>query len=116
MCFPSVGGNNVAEQLERINFLDKTKLEEETCLKCPFINVCVTCYAENYISRGSISRRDMGMCPYQKITFALLFKYEYYRILKLEEPQDNDIRKMMAIQKLAKEVEEIENWVTMKND
>jgi len=53
---------------------------------------------------------------FSKITFALLFKYEYYRILKLEEPQDNDIRKMMAIQKLAKEVEEIENWVTMKND
>ena len=55
-------------------------------MSCPFINICKTCYADNYIMRGSIYRRDMSLCDYQKIVFVVLFKYEYARIMKVKNP------------------------------
>lgn len=107
MCFPALAGPNGAEELSKIDFSNTDKLEEECCLNCPFINICPTCYAENYITRGNISRRDMALCSYQKIIIAVLFKYEYAKLMKVEKPKPDDIRKMMAIQKWYNEIEAI---------
>ena len=89
------------------------KLEEECCINCPFINICPTCYAENYITRGKISHRDMDLCSYQKIIIAILFKYEYARLMKTDNPSSEDINKMMAIQKWYDEIEAILNNIGM---
>ena len=105
MCFPSIGGEKKSEELLNIDFKEREKLEDEHCLHCPFINLCATCYAENYITRGSVSRRDLSLCKYQKLIFAALFKYEYARILQLTNPTSDDVRKMLAIQKWHKEIE-----------
>lgn len=106
MCFPSIGGENIAEEFNRIDF---EHLEEEPCCKnCPFINLCATCYAENYISRGSVTKRDMSLCNYQKVQFVASFLFEFKRILKLENPSNKDILKMEAIQEHLNTIKSIE--------
>ena len=109
MCFPVLAGEKISDELRKIDFTNIDGLEEECCLNCPFINICPTCYAENYITRGAVSRRDMTLCRYQKIIIAVLFKYEYARLIEKEAPTTSDIRKMMAIQKWHDEVESVVN-------
>ena len=107
MCFPSIGGEKIAEEFKKLDFTNLEELEEHPCKACTFLNLCITCYAENYITRGSLSRRDMSLCKYQKIVFAVLFNFEYNRILSLTNPSPNDVLKMMAIKKHYKEIENI---------
>lgn len=116
MCFPSACGNKISAELQRIDFTSPEILADGACKTCPFVNVCVTCYAENYISRGSSSSRDMDICSYQKVLIAAIFKYEYARILQGKDPTASDIQKMTAIQKWYKEVNEIERQLLAKNE
>lgn len=111
MFFPYVGGEKLSEELSKINLNKLEKTEEDCCMRCPFIKLCITCYAENYISRGSISRRDMSLCSYQKINLVALFKYEYVRILSLKNPSSNDVKKMLAIKKWYQEITAIERSI-----
>lgn len=114
MFFPSVGGRNLTDELSVIKLDELEKTEEDSCLKCPFIKLCVTCYAENYISRGSISQRDMSLCSYQQINIAVLFRFEYERILRLHTPTSKDIDKMKAIQKLHSYINAIEDKYNLR--
>lgn len=107
MCFPVLAGEDVSHELSKIDFTNTSQLEKQCCLSCPFINICPTCYAENYITRGDVSNRDMVMCPYYKIIFAVLFKYEYAKLKDVESPSLHEIRKMMAIQKWQPYIESI---------
>lgn len=109
MCFPVLAGEKVSEELRRIDFSNTNILENKICLNCPFINICPTCYAENYITRGNVAHRDMALCSYQKTIIAVLFKYEYVRLIKIERPNSEDMRKMMAIKKWYNEIELISN-------
>lgn len=112
MCFPSLGGEKTSQELSKIDFSRLSDFEEECCANCAFINICITCYAENYISRGAVSRRDMSVCFYNKLVYVALAKYEYARIIKLEKPTLSDIRKMMAIDELQCEIKSIEEQLT----
>lgn len=105
MCFPSACGDKLAKELQTIDFNSSDYLADNQCRMCPFVNLCVTCYAENYTSRGSANKRDMNICAYQKVLFAAVFKYEYKRILRLNEVSTSDVLKMRAIQKCLPEVE-----------
>lgn len=107
MCFPSVGGEQVAKEFQHIDFKDANNLLDECCKKCPFVNICVTCLAENYISRGAMSHRDMALCKYHKVSFAALFQFEYKRLLHLQSPSALDILKMKAINKWHNVIEDI---------
>ena len=111
MCFPSIGGEKISRELSKINFSNLNEIEEPRCAGCSFINICITCYAENYISRGSVSRRDMSLCFYNKLIFVALAKYEYARIFKLNEPTNEDVKKMIAINALQDEIKTIEDIV-----
>jgi sulfatase maturation enzyme AslB (radical SAM superfamily) len=111
MCFPSIGGEKISRELSKINFSNLNEIEESCCADCSFVNICITCYAENYISRGSVSRRDMSLCFYNKLIFVALAKYEYARILRLNEPTSEDIKKMIAINSLKDEIKKIEDVV-----
>lgn len=114
MCFPSLCGEKVSSDLMNIDFTDCNALEEIQCMQCPFINICPTCYAENYITRGSISKRDMSLCQYYKLIFVALFKYEYARIIKISEPSVTDVKKMIAIKKHYDSITEIEQTIHNK--
>lgn len=112
MCFPSVCGEKKSKELEKIELKENIELGEKCCSECPFINICKTCYAENYITRGSVSRRDTHLCNYQKIVFLTLFKYEYERILQFNKPTPKDVKKMMAIKKWYDELCQIEEQIS----
>ena len=58
-----------------------------------------------------MSRRDIELCEYKKVGFLALFKYEYERIIQLENPSPRDIKKMMAIQKWQDELCKIESSI-----
>ena len=100
MCFPSVCGKEKSEEL--------IKIEMKECVND-------SDYAENYIERGNVSKRNMVLCDYHRLVFAALFKYEYYRILRLVNPQYEDIRKMQAIQKWYPQIVEIEDDILNKD-
>lgn len=111
--FPSVCGK-IPEAIRKKDYSHRESYESLSCLKCHFINICRTCYAENYSIRGSISERNMQLCTYQKIAFAIVCKYEYARIIKLAEPTEIDIQKMEAIQKLIPDLSDIEKSILNK--
>lgn len=111
MCFPSVCGDKLSNEFQKIELREDVEQCDKCCTECPFINICLTCYAENYITRGSVSRRDLHLCSYKKIGFLALFQYEYERIIQLENPSSKDVMKMMAIQKWHAELCEIEEYI-----
>lgn len=108
MCFPSACGNRISAELNNINFSDPAIVADDVCGECPFVNLCITCYAENYISRGSANKRDMNICDYQRILFAAIIKFEYARIFHEKNPSTTDILKMKAIQKILPQLQNIE--------
>lgn len=110
MFFPSVCGN-IPDEIRKKDYSHRENYESLTCLKCKFVNICRTCYAENYSIRGSISERDMQLCSYQKIAFVAVCKYEYARIINLKEFTEIDMQKMKAIKKLLPELINIENAI-----
>lgn len=107
MCFPSACGEELSKELQCIDFDSPDCLADDHCKMCPFVNLCVTCYAENYTSRGSANKRDMNICDYQKVLFAAVYEYEYERILKAEKPSSSDLLKMQAIQRCLPEINKI---------
>lgn len=111
--FPSVCGT-IPEDVRKKDYSHREEYESRSCLKCPFINICRTCYAENYSIRGSISERDMQLCAYQKIVFVAVCKYEYARIINLTEPTETDIQKMEAVKKMLPDLIKIENSILNK--
>lgn len=107
MCFPALAGEKISNELSKIDFTDTDKLEQPCCLNCHFINICPTCYAENYITRGDISKRDMTLCKFYKVIIAVLFQYEYERLIKTNSPTENEVKKMLAIQKWQEEINSV---------
>ena len=60
---PMVHGNsNVHMDIDRIDFSDDKQFVDVRCSQCPIVRVCNTCYGFNYINRGDVAKRDMGMC------------------------------------------------------
>lgn len=106
--FPSVCGDQQPEILDQQDFSKRSALEKEPCLSCSFINICHTCYAANYIERGSYANRDMTMCRYRKIGFLVNAQLEYRRILFSSSITDKDYSTMMAIKTLIPELNAIE--------
>lgn len=56
------GKKSVLEDIRRIDFNDDKKFVDGKCLTCPLLRVCNTCYGFNYINRGDVAMRDLGMC------------------------------------------------------
>lgn len=111
MFFPSVCHIVIPDEIRTKDFTNRTGLEEKSCTNCPFVNICRTCYAENYILRGSMAKRDMDICRYQKVAFIALFRYEYSRIIKLDSPSTLDILKMKTIQFYFDKIQSMENEI-----
>ncbi len=56
------GKKSVLDDIRRIDFNDDKKFVDGKCLTCPLLRVCNTCYGFNYINRGDVAMRDLGMC------------------------------------------------------
>lgn len=109
--FPSVAGKKTTKELSKIDFANADNLVSSECQDCPFINLCTTCYVDNYISRGAISKRNLSMCKYQKAIFVGQFHFEYARILAKEEPTEEDFLKMKTIQQMANIINDLEEQI-----
>ena len=59
---PSICGERTSEKMMLLDMSDQKNLVEGICVNCGFQNVCQTCYAANYIQRGSSARRNMNIC------------------------------------------------------
>lgn len=107
MCFPSMAGEEISKKLLELDFTDVENIDDDCCKNCPFVNICVTCYADNYITRGALSKRDMSLCSYHKTIFAALFKYEYERIISSNSTTSLEVKKMIAIKQWHGEIDTI---------
>lgn len=81
---PSVCGEKISEDLIKLDMTKDTNLVSEFCFNCPFLNICKTCYAANYMQRGDTAQRDLSICELHKICFAisaqfLIGKYVYQK-------------------------------------
>lgn len=56
------GKKSVLDDIRRIDFNDDKMFVDGKCLTCPLLRVCNTCYGFNYINRGDVAMRDLGMC------------------------------------------------------
>lgn len=111
MFFPSVCGEQMEERLSEIDFTKRDNLVSNSCKACPFLNLCRTCYADNFICRGSLCERDMSLCIYQKIVFVILFKFEYAKITSVDNPTSDDYQRMKAICQWSDYIDEIESQI-----
>lgn len=106
--FPSVCGDNHPKDMDNMDFSSRSKIECEPCLSCKLINICHTCYAANYLERGSLGNRDMAICEYRKIDFLINAKLESNRILQAKNVSGTDYKIMQVISNLQPELEDIE--------
>lgn len=60
------------------------KLLDTKCVDCVVKTICPTCYGSNYISTGSLYRKDDNMCKLTKIT---MLARTYFRAMQLEKNQ-----------------------------
>lgn len=107
--FPSVCGDRCPKNMSDLDFSKRSTYEHQPCATCPFINLCHTCYAANFIERGDLGCRDMSLCEYRKIDFLVNAKLEYNRILKAQDITDTDFLIMKAISVRQKDFELIES-------
>lgn len=111
---PSVCGVKKSEEMMSIDISQKSNQVDETCNKCPFLNVCQTCYAANYMLRGATWKRDMSICAMQRITYVataklLVRKYVRGNTKIPKSMQGADIYKdIKAIAIVWKQLQEIE--------
>lgn len=111
--FPSVCGENHPRNMESIDFSTRSSFEYYPCRSCVFINICHTCYAANFIERGSLGKRDMSICEYRKIDFLVNAKLEYHRIINSKNSSSKDYQIMIVIKKLLQEFKQIESNYTI---
>lgn len=78
--YPSVCGNAKAKNAESFDFSKTETYISLECSTCSFLRICPTCYGANYIERGHPALRDMALCKYNKIRFAIVAEFEYAKI------------------------------------
>lgn len=80
--YPSVCGKVKSEASKDLDFSKLETYISGECSNCAFLRICPTCYGANYIERGHPALRDMAMCKFHKVRFAIAAEFEYDRISK----------------------------------
>lgn len=76
---PEICGERLSEEMLHLDMSRKENQVDGACCHCIFQNVCQTCYAANYMQRGSSAKRDMSICKMQQITFLATSKLLYQK-------------------------------------
>ena len=76
----------------RLDMTCKDNLLQGECRNCIFNNICPTCYAANYMTRGASGKRNMSLCKMQQITFLATAKLliNKYVIQKVDIPNTKE--------------------------
>ena len=95
--FENVIDHKLLSCIDDMDFSNPLLLLSKECRECPFVNICHTCYIANFIHRGSVKHRDMGMCKLQKIQFSVVADYQTQCKFKQQFHEslshiDNDLR------------------------
>lgn len=111
--FESTAGKKKSEALMSIDLTDRNNRVSDDCSRCPFINLCHTCYAANFIYRGATNRRDMSICLLQKVQFLVLAEFEYSRIIRKSSSELNssDFRCMEAIKTILPDLKSLKELI-----
>ena len=113
--FESVCGKKKSEELLNMDLSKKEMLINNLCMKCPFMKMCRTCYAANYIVRGDVSARDEWLCLFNRCRYRAVAQYEFNLATQDVFSEKTEIEKMQtykkikAIRTLIPFFEEIEN-------
>ncbi len=95
--FASVCGEKKSKASIALDFSNLHTYISKECYSCSFLRICPTCYGANYIERGHPASRDMSMCKFQKIRFAIVAEFEYERIKAALEDKGHDINQPSRI-------------------
>ncbi len=82
---PMVHGNHsVLKEIKDIDFSNPSVLVENSCISCPILKICKTCYGYNYAQRGNVIFRDKGMCKLRLVEAKVIsmFQIKYFTSLK----------------------------------
>ena len=80
------GKNSVLEDIKDVDFSNPSVLVDGSCLSCPILKICKTCYGYNYSQRGNITHRDKDMCKLRLVEAQVIstFQIKYFTSLKRE--------------------------------
>lgn len=98
--FESVCGKKKSEELLNMDFSKKELLTNSRCSKCPFVKMCRTCYAANYIARDDIAFRDPWMCLFNRCRYKAVAQYEFCRIGQENFHEQSEIEKYRTYKKM----------------
>lgn len=89
---PAICGKKTSEEMLRLDMTCKDNLLQGECRNCIFNNICPTCYAANYMTRGASGKRNMSLCKMQQITFLATAKLliNKYVIQKVDIPNTKE--------------------------
>lgn len=95
--YPSVCGEQKAKDAVLIDFSLLESYVSDECSDCSFLRICPTCYGANYIERGHPALRDMSLCKFHKVRFAIVAEYEFTRIQKVLETSGDSLEQPTRI-------------------
>lgn len=99
--FENVASEEMINKAMNIDFDKPSLLREGRCKMCAFVNICHTCYAANLKYRGSVKKRDLGLCKLQKLQFLIVADFQSRMF------QSNDVIKL-ALKNLQMELSQLE--------
>ncbi len=98
--FESVCGKKKSEELLAFDFSKKNLLTNAHCSQCPFVTMCSTCYAANYIIRGNVAARDEWLCLFNRCRYRAVAQYEYNLAINNELHEKTEVEKIQMYKKI----------------
>lgn len=90
------GQKEVKNDIKGVDWSDPQQLIDETCSICPAIKICKTCYGYNYAQRGSISKRDKGMCHLRLVEALTISQFQINYFTQKQDLSKEDLISLKA--------------------
>ncbi len=97
-------GKEKASLYENECFLDFSLSDGNPCKTCPWLRVCRTCYASNYLETGSIERPNTNTCYLNRMSILASSAIQYRRIQKCAEKTLAQKQTVMAVAQIQKNI------------
>lgn len=103
---PVTLGLEEAKKYKNYYFDDFKFSEDNSCLACPYIRLCRTCYASNKKSTGNVEYETAEMCLFNRLCMLAGSKLRYFQLKEKNEEELTELEKyeLAAIYDIQKNV------------
>ena len=94
---PLTVGKEKSEQFKSRDFKFFKLSNDNSCKKCPWIRLCRTCYAANFLETGCIERNCKDMCYINRLCMLASSKIQFERLKSRKQLTKKEQRQLKAI-------------------